>query len=278
MASLAAHPSSSLVKLLLMGNSGVGKTGALATLPPAGYRLFIFDYDNGLDILLDPKILDPRYHSQVFYKSFQDKPIVVGNALVPQATAWTEMMKSLSDWKEGTQSLGGVTKWGENDVIVIDSLTFAADRCFDEALKMGGRLGQRPQIQDYGAAMDNLQSFFELLYGDACKCNVVMTAHLMFIGDEMSGVRKAYPNVIGQKLAPKIPRYFNNMILVEKSTVGATIKRSFQTVGTHNIDLKTSKPSVIPAKMEPDLGKLFALLKGDAAAVPVSTATQAKAS
>lgn len=274
MPSLNDHKSTKLVKLLLMGNSGVGKTGALATLAQAGYRLFVFDFDNGLDILLDPKILPPQYRDNVFYKSLQDKPTKVGSSLVLQATAWADLMKSLGDWKEGTTSLGGFTTWGEKDVIVIDSLTIASDRAMDEALKMGGRLGQRPQIQDYSSAMDSIQSLLELLYGDTCQCNVVMTAHLMYLEDGTTGgIKKGFPNVIGQKLAPKIPRYFNNMVLLQKKVVGNTVHREIFTEGTFNMDLKVSKPSVIPAKVEPDLGKLFALLKGESATPAVSGAS-----
>jgi hypothetical protein len=269
MPTLETHPSTTTVKLLMMGNSGSGKTSALAALAAAGYRLFIADFDNGLDILMDPSVLAPEFRKNVNYKLYQDKPVKAGNALIPTASAWTNFTRDIGDWKEDGKSLGSIFTWGERDVFVVDSITFASDRCFDEALKLGGRLGQRAQIQDYGTALDSLASFFELVYGGNVGCNVVMSAHLQFVGDEMSGQRKAYPNVIGQKLAPKLPRYFNNMILVEKSVVGATVKRQFQTSGTHNIDLKVSKPSTVPAKMEADLAKLFSLLKGESVpAVP----------
>jgi hypothetical protein len=264
MPALTEHESTKLVKLLILGNSGSGKTSSLASLAAAGYRLFICDFDNGLDILLDPKVLAPEHRSNVFYKPLQDRPVKVGDKLVPRATAWQDFMKALGDWKEGTQSMGNFTTWTDRDVLVVDSLTFATQRAFDDALQIGGRLGQRAQIQDYGAAMESIEAMLEMLYGSTCKCNVVMTAHLMFIGDEMSGVRKAYPNVLGQKLAPKIPRMFNNVILAEKKVVGNTVNRRFLTVGTHLVDLKTSKPGSIPQEVEPDLAKLFAVLRGEA--------------
>ncbi len=40
------------IKLALLGNSGDGKTGALASLANAGYRLAVFDFDGGLDIFV----------------------------------------------------------------------------------------------------------------------------------------------------------------------------------------------------------------------------------
>lgn len=269
MPTLDSHPSASTVKLLMMGNSGSGKTSSLAALAAAGYRLFIADFDNGLDILMDEQVLKPEFRKNVNYKLYQDKPIKAGNALVPTANAWVQMTKDMVDWKENGVSLGSIFSWGEKDVFVVDSITIGSDRCFDEALKMAGRLSQRPQIQDYGAAVENLLSFFELLYGGTVNCNVVVTAHLQFTGDELSGQRKAYPNVLGQKLALKLPRYFNNMILCEKQTVGNTTSKFFQTNGTTTIDLKVSKPSKVPSKMPADLANLFALLKGESGTAPV---------
>ena len=264
MPALDDHESSRLVKLLILGNSGTGKTGALASLAAAGYRLFICDFDNGLDILLDPKVLAPEHRKNVFYKALQDRPVKVGDKLIPRATAWQDFQKALGDWKEPSGSLGNITTWGERDVLVVDSFTFATQRAFDDALQLAGRLGQRAQIQDYGAALESIEATLEMLYGSTCACNVVMTAHLMFQGDEMSGAKKALPNVLGQKLAPKVPRYFNNMILAEKTVAGNTVTRRFQTMGTHIVDLKTSKPSAIPAVIPPDLAKLFAVLRGEA--------------
>lgn len=259
MPSLSSHPVATTVKMLMLGNSGSGKTGSLASLAAAGYRLFIYDFDNGLDILMDPKVLDPKHRGNIFYKTYQDKPVKSGNTLIPQATAWTQMTKDIGDWKEDGKSMGGIISWGPQDILVIDSFTFASDRCFDYVLQTNGRMGQRPQIQDYGHAIDSLQGFLELVTGNAA-CNVIMTAHLMFLGEELSGARKAFPNTIGQKLAPKIPRYFNNMVLVEKIQKGTDTIRQIQTQGTHVIDLKVSKPSLIPAKMPADLATLFKML------------------
>lgn len=268
MASLDSHQSSDLVKLLVVGNSGTGKTGALASLAAAGFRLFIADFDNGLDILLDPTVLDPKHRPNVYFKSLQDRPIKVGDKLIQRATAWQDFTKALGNWTEEVDgksvSMGNVTTWGRNDVLVVDSLTFATQRAFDDALQLGGRLGQRAQIQDYGAALESIEAMLELLYSSACTCNVVMTAHLMMQGDELSGAKKALPNVLGQKLAPKVPRFFNNMILAEKIAMGNSAKRRFKTVGTAMVDLKVSKPGLVPNEIEPDLAKLFAVLRGEA--------------
>ena len=39
------------VKMLLIGDTGSGKTGALASLAKAGYKLHILDFDNGVPVI-----------------------------------------------------------------------------------------------------------------------------------------------------------------------------------------------------------------------------------
>jgi hypothetical protein len=51
MPSLDKHQSSEFTKLLLEGDSGSGKTGSLASLVAAGFKLRVLDMDNGLDSL-----------------------------------------------------------------------------------------------------------------------------------------------------------------------------------------------------------------------------------
>ena len=81
-------------------------------------------------------------------------------------------------------------------------------------------------------------------------------------GDDASGgAQKAFPSALGKKLPPKIARYFSTVALVKKNVMGTKVTRELHTSATFDIDLKVSKPSVVPTVMEPDLGKLFALLK-----------------
>jgi len=63
MPKLGDHQSKSTTKMLFVGDSGAGKTGALASLAAAGYHLHIMDLDNGLDVLnnyYDPKLKEAQ--------------------------------------------------------------------------------------------------------------------------------------------------------------------------------------------------------------------------
>lgn len=259
---LETHASSSIVKMLLLGRSGSGKTGHLGTLAKAGYRIFLADFDSGLDILLDPKVLDPSLRSKIHYQTFYDKNILLGGQMRPEAKGYTNFINAMADWKEDGKSLGSIYTWGENDIFVIDSLTFLGNSIMNHVLALSGRGGQKPQLQDYGAAVDTQEAVIETLYNPAVKCNVIVTAHLMYMGDETAGgVNKAFPSAIGRKLPPKISRYFNNVVQIQKSGMGANVKFELQTTATHDTDLKVSKPSLIKPVMPADLGELFKLLR-----------------
>lgn len=269
MPSIAQHPSADAIKLLLIGNSGVGKTGALATLPAAGYRLFIMDFDNGLDILRDPKILPPQFHSQVFFKTFTDAQNLQNPALaIP--TAANDAAIALNDWQEqvpsGTGagcethrlSLGSVSKWGSKDILVIDSLTFWGAALMRRVLFMNKRAGQQPWQSDWGDAIRAQEDVISALYSSSVKCNVIIMAHLAPVEDKLTGQSKLFPSALGSKFPMKIGRYFNNVIQMEVGPTG----RIFKTVGNALIDLKTSKPSLIPAQMPANLAEFFRLARG----------------
>lgn len=268
MPSMDEHPASDLVKMMVLGISGSGKTGLIGNLAEAGYRIFAMDFDDGMDILMDEGVMKKEFRKNVYFKTLKDNALSVGSALVPQATAWKGFIAALSKWEEVDSAdptkkinLGNFRSWGPKDILWIDSCTIMSDACLNETLAKASRLGHRPQIQDYGAAMDDIQSTFELLYSPHCKCNVVVTSHLQFAADEnFGGARKAMVSVLGNKLAPKIPRYFNNMVLLEKRVVAGNVTRKILTRGNATVDLKVSRPSTIDAEIEPNLAKLFTLL------------------
>ncbi len=59
MPTLDQHQSAEVVKVLVIADSGAGKSGLIGSLANAGYRCFIADMDNGLDVLRDPKVVKP---------------------------------------------------------------------------------------------------------------------------------------------------------------------------------------------------------------------------
>lgn len=272
MPQLDQHQSTGLVKLLLVGHAGSGKTGLLGTLANAGYRLFILDFDNGLDVLMDPAVVKPENRKNIYFKTFTDKLGARGIPLSPPQAA-LNAMNTLNRWVEiGPDQkpieMGNTGTWGGNDVVVIDSLTLFGNSILRSVLQMAGRPSGPPQIQDWGEAMRQQEGVIEALYADAVKCNVIVTAHIVF-GEDPNNANavKGYPSALGSKLPPKIGSYFNTILQCEKipGIGNAPPVRQIRTQASHNMELKNSKPSMIQPIMPPDLAKIFEILRGSAA-------------
>lgn len=285
MPSIASHQSAQSTKLLFIGDSGGGKSGALASLPAAGYNLRIVDTDNGLDVLknllTDPNSSymrqDPRSAERVHFVTLTDKMKNVNGKLMPTAaTVWTRAIGLLQDWKEPEldaegkpipgkfiNQLGPITTWGPQDVLVIDSLTMLSNAALAFVLSMNGRLGQHPQLQDWGAGQGLVEGLLQMLYDENVKCNVIVNCHITFIGDEGQPTR-GYPNTLGKALPPKVGRYFNTILMARSTGQGTNIKRKILTNTNGVVELKNTAPLKVQAEypLETGLADYFKAVRG----------------
>ena len=243
-------PVSSPLKLLFLGDSGTGKTGALASLARAGYSLRILDADNGMQILQNELAGESdELKSRTYWETFTDNRKSSGGVVTYEGTpsAFSRAMKLLSHWKTDDYDLGPVSSWDQSSVLVIDSLTFLSSAAMAGVLAAAGRLPPaHPQIQDWGAAMDRIESLLGLLYSNSIRCHVIITSHLTYIQPEgeAEGVVRAYPSTLGTKLPPKVGRFFNTMLLAKVEGAGAAAKRKIFTVPSNALALKTPAPKL----------------------------------
>lgn len=246
MPDLEKHASNTITKMLLLGDPGSGKTGSLAALADAGYELRIIDLDNGIDVLKN-LLMDPKTpyakdaYKRVKYVTLTERPssiTAVSTMAVPRsATVWTRLSSTLANWKNSDEDLGAITTWGPNIVLVIDSLTFAGLAAFNfAAVQNAGNKNQDGRII-YFHAQNYLEYLVQCLYGDDVKCNVIVTSHVSFIGDDLS-VMHGYPTTIGRALSSKIGRYFNSVLMIKSD--GKT--RRLYTVPTSRVELKNTAP------------------------------------
>ena len=261
MPSLSEHKGQNLVKMLVVADSGFGKTGALASLAKAGYNLYIIDMDNGLDVLVNLLRNDPAALARVNYETFTDKFKNQGGNLVLDGApkAFAGALKYLSDWP----GKGPLDKWTDKDVLVIDTLTTLGLASMRHILALTGR-DMKAQIQDWGAAMDQVERTVQLLATDAVNCHVILNCHIQLAeAVEGSGVLKGYPAALGNKLSPKIPIYFNNCLVGKSTGLGANKKRMFMTKGDGLVEGKASMVTV-PSELPQDTGlaEFFKLLRG----------------
>lgn len=268
---LKLHHSTSTTKLLFVGDSGSGKTGALASLAAAGYKVRILDLDNGVDVLRD-LLTSGKYPASaienVEYVTVTETMKNVGGKLIPvKASVWQRVTSLLDKWKDGDLDLGPITSWDSQTVLVIDSLTMLSDAALFYILAMNGRLGQHPHQSDWGLAQSLVENLFRMLYDDGVKCNVIVNCHIKPMGDE-NGPDRYYPNTLGKALPPKVGRYFNTVLLAQSSGRGQNLKRQIFTVSQGTVECKNTAPSkVLPAyPLESGLADYFKAVRAERAA------------
>lgn len=260
MPALTAHHSTSLIKLLNIGESKSGKTGATASLAKAGYNLHFLDYDNGLDIVASALRNDPAALARVRYETLRDTITFVGGIpkVKPPITAYKGAGKTLTDWDAGS--------FTSNDVLILDTLTTFSDAAFNEALQIGGRLNQRPQLQDYGWMADSVKLFIEMITSDAVPCHVIVNSHIRYFsgGEEDQTQARGLPNAKGQEISRIVSRYFNTVVLTRTEGQGPAAKRIISTVPQGVVEVATSNPFTVKPKYPVDVGmaQLFADILG----------------
>jgi len=237
MPTLDLHQSSEFTKLLLIGDSKSGKTGALASLIKK-YQLRILDFDNGLDALVQIARRDnPDCLGNVEFRTLRDKmkatplgPVVDGTA-----TAFIEGVKMLDRWKYGEIDMGVPAQWGPGVILVLDSFTFFSDAAFNfrEPLVPRSKDGKYDVRAVYKDAQDAVESVLALVTSESFRTNVIVISHVRYV-DNPDGTKKGYPTSVGSALSPQIPRYFNSVALAQTGPGG---KRQIQTAATAMIDL-----------------------------------------
>lgn len=255
MPSLRNHQSNQTTKLLFCGDSGAGKSGALASLAAAGYNLRIMDLDNGLDvlknILADPKSpYGAEALNRVSFETLTDPMHNANGRLIPRrATVWQRAAKLLDNWKTESEDFGPITSWTTQEILVIDSLTYLSLAAMNFVLSLNARLGQQPQLQDWYAAQQLVESLLQMLYDEGVKCNVIVSSHVTYIEGE-NGVSRGYPNTLGKALPPKVGRYFNTILLARSSGVGQAQKRKILCNTSGMIELKNTAPTRVKAEYD----------------------------
>lgn len=263
------------VKLIVAADSGMGKTGGLASLASQlKLNLRILDLDNNVQVLRnalthpqspyvksDPQVAQ-RLQSVI---SLSEPRGVRGGKLgILKAEVWLRASDQIAEWKDGDRNFGAITTWTPQDVLVVDTFTRLSSAAMNFHLGLNGRLNQKPTLYDYGDAQNLLGYFLEIISDDAVKCNVVLNCHIDRGKDGDSGLPMEACMSVGEKLGPKIPTFFGTLLKIEKVRKNNEILRVYKTQPTGLLPVKTSSPFGVQAEypLETGLADYFKAVRG----------------
>ncbi len=239
------YPATARGQIMLCGDSGAGKTSALATLANAGYQLRVLDLDNKLSVMR--KHLTEEGANNVSVMTFKD-------ALNKKADAYKRLKTTIyNGWKDDDEDLGKLETWGPDTVLAIDSATFLGDIIKNEARAMDGKANfdKLSQANWYDAILQ-VENLFNFLTSDFFKCHLVMTALPLLVEDD-AGVSKFYPNVVTKNFSAQVGKFFDNVVRISSKRDGSRIIR---TAGDNRMELKVNGD--FPLEIDADLSVLIA--------------------
>jgi AAA domain len=263
LSTLDDHPSNDYVKMLLIGDANSGKTGSLASLVKAGYKLRILDLDNKLDVLkyfIQHEC--PDKIKNVEFRTIRDKYTMTaaGPMIAGSPKAYTDAIRMLDRWKYGDIDLGVPAQWGPDYILVLDSLSRLCDSAYDWRVPLTpiGKGGVMDSRATYGDAQDAVEANLAALTSKDFCTNVIVICHVAYM-DLPDGTKKGFPQGIGKALSPKIPQYFPSSIYYR--TEGG--KRKIQTVSTALLDLANPAPFAMKDSydIKTGLADFFAVLR-----------------
>lgn len=249
-------------RVLICGKPASGKTGAIAQLANAGYRVLLFDMDQNARVI--GSYLKPG-HADIFIETFTVAKITNTNLFDGQTKTATQdavkemrrFCKLLEHWKTPTEDLGPSAKLTSKDVIVVDSGTFLGDLLLLAAHEDPDT--KRDLRSLYNVAGKYYSAILDYLTGNKVGASVIVLTHITQTGDkndqgQIVGNPEDIPVAVGEKMSKKMSTYFSDIWHLE---VGRTGERSFKTAATSKMGLRTSAPDKIKAVEPFDLASMF---------------------
>lgn len=211
-------------KVLLEGATGTGKTYSLRTLIDAGITPFIIATEPGIEANLgdiDPSLCHWHYIAPALpsFEKMLESAKKINTMSFEALTKTTYDKKAYGQFMEVLttcanfvcdrtgESFGCVDNWGTDRALVIDSLSGLNIMAMD--LAVGAKPVKSPG--DWGVAMDNLERLITR-WCAGINCHFILTAHMEREKNEITGAITLHTSTLGQKLGPKIPRFFDDVL------------------------------------------------------------------
>ena len=225
---------------LLIGDTGTGKTHSLVTYIEAGVELFVLITEpRGIDTLLkacqEKNLSTSKLHwayvppateswgpmsdlvKRVNTSSYEDLAKIKIGLGKDKCQQLYEILHNFQDFKDAHtgQSFGDVTTWGPDRCLAIDSLSGLS------LITWQNTVGLKPTAApgEWGVAMNVIEQLILKLSSDV-QCHFVVTAHAERETDELTGANKTMAGTLGKKLAPKLGRFFSEVVMAKRTRDG----------------------------------------------------------
>jgi len=148
------------------------------------------------------------------YKDISELKSGIGKEQMKQYPKLLGNLENFHDDRTG-KDFGDVTSWGSDRLLVVDSLSGLS------LITLQHTVGFKPSPHqgEWGIAMSAVETLLLKISSD-CKCFFLLTAHIEKEPDEITGMAKVAVSTLGRKLAPKIPRFFSEVIRARKDAAG----------------------------------------------------------
>jgi len=210
---------------MLMGATGSGKTKSLETFIDAGVTPFVLFTEPGMRTLA-PVFRDKKAHFKYIKPATPSWDAMLDyakklNTLSFQAltkltdinkqeySQWFDVITACNDFVCDccNKSWGDIADWQTDRAFCLDSMSGLNIMAMD--LNVGAKPVKAPG--DWGIAMDNLERLIITLTSQT-QCHFVLITHVEREKDEITGAVQLMASALGQKLAPKLPRNFDDVI------------------------------------------------------------------
>ena len=214
-------------KVILLGDSGTGKTYSIRTLLDAGLTPFIIFTEPGMETIGD--VLDQCHYAYIppaqgSWETLMATAKMVntlpydGIAKMQDANkrSYDEFMKVLEQCNhfidQNGKDWGDVMKFGTDKCLVVDSLSGLNDMASN--LVVGGKPVKG--MQDWQVAQNMLKKLVDKLC-TGCHCTMVLMAHIARNEDQVTWGTTLTVSTLGKSLAPNLPAYFSDVIQTKRS-------------------------------------------------------------
>ena len=250
-------------KILLIGDSGTGKTHSLASLIPAGITPFVIATEQNF-LQVAKEYLGTKMH----YKYISPKPNHGLDEIIDMTTkinqlSYENLCKVVDPFKQAHRKIldvlttcnkfvcdccnkdwGSVMDWGTDRALCVDSLSGLSDMAF--ALVVGNKPVRA--LPDYGVAQNALRMFLDPMTTQT-KCMFILISHIDREKDEITGGTTITARTIGQKLGPDLPRMFSDVIRARRegdTYTWDTADSQSTVVARHIATASNQPPSFVP--------------------------------